>query len=164
MCYATTTRKCLPRIFFRPSFRYITTTKNLACFFWHVVTSLTSTMFWHLVTSLTSTMFWHLVTFSRHWNQLRWSWRGGAHAAAVTIQGSTGGRGRGTRHGGTTNETEIIPVQQEERTKTFNPCTRDFRPVDSLKHHPPLPVGSMAVPENRSRALPGPPKCICAIR
>ena len=29
--------------------------KNLACLFWHVVTSLTSTMFWHLVTSLKST-------------------------------------------------------------------------------------------------------------
>jgi len=31
------------------------TQKTLACLFWHVVTSLTSTMFWHLVTSLKST-------------------------------------------------------------------------------------------------------------
>jgi len=39
---------------------------------------------------------------------------------------------------------KIMSISQEEGTKTFNPCTRDFLPVDSLKHHPPLPVGSMA--------------------
>ena len=31
------------------------TQKTLACLFWHVATSLTSTMFWHFVTSLKST-------------------------------------------------------------------------------------------------------------
>jgi len=39
---------------FRPSVTS-QTQKTLACLFWHVVTSLTSTMFWHLVTSLKST-------------------------------------------------------------------------------------------------------------
>ena len=41
-----------------PSFRPSVTSqrqKTLACLFWHVVTSLTSTMFWHLFTSLKST-------------------------------------------------------------------------------------------------------------
>ena len=46
-------------------------------------------MFWHLtyVCSDTLSRHWHQPcsdTLPRHCNQLRWSWRGGAHAAAVT--------------------------------------------------------------------------------
>jgi len=71
MFYATTTIKCLPRIFVRPSVtsqRQIT----LACLFWHVVTSLTSTMFWHLVTSLKPTTL--IVAWRRARRCSIWTW------------------------------------------------------------------------------------------
>jgi len=47
----------------------------------HSVTSQTqktlACLFWHVVTSLTSTMFWRSDTLSRHRHQLRWSRCGG---------------------------------------------------------------------------------------
>jgi hypothetical protein len=69
MFYATTTKKCLPRIFVLLSHHI---------FIW-------VNMFWR-VTYVLTRCHWHQPcsdTLSRHWNQLRWSWRGGAHAAAV---------------------------------------------------------------------------------
>jgi hypothetical protein len=71
MFYATTTRKCLPRIFVLPSFRHITDTKNPCVL---VLTRCHVTDINHVLTPC------HVIEI----NYVdRWSWRGGAHAAAV---------------------------------------------------------------------------------
>ena len=72
MFYATTTKKCLPRILSVILLHHRHKKPLRAC-------TDTSSRHWHQPCS---------DTFSRHGNQLRWSWRGGAHAAAVRMMRS----------------------------------------------------------------------------
>ena len=80
MFFVATTKKCLPRILVLPSvipsFRHITDTKNPCVL---VLTRCHVTDINHVLTPC------HVTEINY---ELRWSWRGGAHAAAVLSGGS----------------------------------------------------------------------------